>query len=167
MKNLYDDKEFWVDRVSSAKEKGDPFYSVYRSGPAEWKRIITGRLSIIREKIKSHERILDAGSAFGWLSQYIPNPYTGVDQTPALLNYGKELYPGVNLIEAQLQSLPFDDNSFDWVVCSCVKYGIVEGEENGLMEKGRWQKIEKEFLRVAPAAIIWPNYSDEYEIISR
>ncbi|HAI18075.1 MAG TPA: hypothetical protein DCM10_08695 [Xanthomarina gelatinilytica] len=119
------------------------------------------------EHISSEHRVLDAGCAFGWLSQYIPNPYTGVDQTPALLEYGRELYPGINLVEAELQNLPFDDDSFDWVVCSCVKYGIVECEENGLMPKGRWNKIEKEFLRVSKGAIIWPSYQDDFEIITR
>ena len=167
MKNLYDDKEFWVGRVAVAKNLGDPFHSVYRSGPKEWNRIITNRLKIMDEHISSEHRVLDAGCAFGWLSQYIPNPYTGVDQPPALLEYGRELYPGINLVEAELQNLPFDDDSFDWVVCSCVKYGIVECEENGLMPKGRWNKIEKEFLRVSKGAIIWPSYQDDFEIITR
>ena len=167
MKNLYDDIEFWVGRVAAAKSIGDPFYSVFRSGNAEWKRIINGRLAVMKDNISPTARVLDAGCAFGWLSQYIPNPYTGVDQTPALLEYGRELYPQISLVEAELQNLPFPDNSFDWIVCSCVKHGIVECEENGLMPKGRWDKIESEFLRVAKSAIIWPSYQDGYEILSR
>jgi hypothetical protein len=91
----------------------------------------------------------------------------GVDQTPALLNYGKELYPNITFVESTLQELPFEDNSFDWVVCSCVKYGIVENEELGLIEPGRWARIEKEFLRVAKAGIIWPSYQPDYEMIKR
>jgi SAM-dependent methyltransferase len=167
MKNLYDDKDFWVTRVTEAKAVGDPYFSVYRSGPKEWSRIINGRTSVISQEIKEKDKILDAGCGFGWLSQFISNEYVGVDQTPALLDYGRELYPGINLIESELQKLPFENNSFDWVVCSCVKQGIVQGEELGMMEIGRWDTIEKEFLRVAKGAIIWPSYSNDYEITRR
>jgi len=167
MKNLYDDKEFWVDRVAAAKARNDPYYCVYRSGPLEWHRIRSGRISVMSKLIKPEEKILDAGCAFGWLSQFVSNEYVGVDQTPALINYGKELYPKIKLVEAQLQNLPFEKNEFDWVVCSCVKHGIVEAEALGLMEKGRWNKIESEFLRVAKSAIIWPSYQDEYLILKR
>ena len=167
MRNLYDDKDFWVTRVAEAKAVRNPFWSIFRSGESDWKRIINGRVSIINKETTEEETILDAGCAFGWLSQFIENKYTGIDQTPALVEYGRELYPGIELVEAKLQELPFEDDSFDWIVCSCVKYGIVEAEENGLMEKGRWDTIEKEFLRVAKGAIIWPSYSNDYEIIKR
>tara|TARA_R100001510_G_scaffold53941_1_gene56045 strand:- start:2736 stop:3239 length:504 start_codon:yes stop_codon:yes gene_type:complete len=167
MKNLYDNKEFWVTRVAQAKSVGDPYYSVYRSGPTEWKRIINSRLSVINQEVKEEDKLLDAGCGFGWLSQFVKNEYTGVDQTPALIEYGRELYPGIKLVESTLQDLPFEDNSFDWIVCSCVKYGILESEESGLIEEGRWDTIEKEFLRIANGAIIWPSYSSDYEIIRR
>jgi SAM-dependent methyltransferase len=167
VKNLYDDADFWVTRVADAKNHNDPFRSVFRAGSHAWRSIIKGRLDIMSEKIQPSESVLDAGCSFGWLSQHITNDYVGVDQTPALVEYGRELYPDVTLILGKLQELPFDDNSFDWIVCSCVKYGIVECEEGGLMPPGRWEKIESEFLRVAKGAIIWPSYQPEYEIILR
>ena len=167
MRNLYDDADFWIGRVAAAKKINDPYHCVYRSGPAEWKRIRDNRLSIIEQYVQPEDKVLDAGCAFGWLSQFIPNPYVGVDQTPALLEYGRELYPDIKLVNSRLQQLPFKDNEFDWVLCSCVKQGIVQGEELGMMEKGRWQTIESEFLRVAKSAIIWPSYQNEFEIISR
>jgi len=170
-RNLYDDKEFWVGRVNEAKARNDPFYSIYRSGPAVWNEIITNRLQVISKVVPTGSRLLDAGCAFGWLSKSLPYmqaiKYTGVDHTPALIEYGKELYPKINLVEAPLQELPFDDDSFDWIVCSCVKHGIVENEENGLVEEGRWKQIESEFMRVSENAIIWPSYSMDYEIVSR
>ena len=170
-RNLYDDKEFWVGRVNDAKARQDPFYSIYKSGPVVWGEIIKNRLSIIAEKIPTGSRVLDAGCAFGWLATVLPYmqaiKYTGIDHTPALIDYGKELFPRVNLIEAPLQELPFDNDSFDWVVCSCVKHGIVENEENGLIEKGRWKQIESEFMRVSENAIVWPSYSMDYEMVTR
>jgi len=170
-RNLYDDKEFWIKRVEEAKSVGYPFHSIYKSGPTVWNEIINNRVSIIVEKIPTGSRVLDAGCAFGWLSQFLPYmqaiKYTGVDHTPVLIDYGKELYPRINLIEAPLQKLPFENDSFDWVVCSCVKHGIVENEDNGLIEEGRWKKIEGEFMRVAENAIVWPSYQMDYEMISR
>ena len=168
MKNVYDDKEFWVERVRQAKLRNDPFYSVFRSGPVVWSGIINNRISVIREHIDVKESIMDAGCGFGWLASMIPNKkYVGVDQTPALLEYGKELYPNIVLVKSTLQNLPFPDDTFDWVVCSCVKEKIVEAEQHGLIEEGRWSKIEDEFLRVSKAAIIWPNYQHDYEIIRK
>ena len=163
MKNLYDDQAFWVQRVERAKSLNDPTKCLY----GDLNSVIHNRVETIKKLISREESILDAGCGYGWLSQYIENKYIGVDQTVALINYGKELYPDVNLVLSKLQKLPFDDNSFDWVVSSCVKEGIVGLENNNSIEKGRWSIIESEFLRVAKQAIIWPSYSNEYEIIKR
>ena len=164
MKNLYDDQNFWVDRVKMAKLSGKPNDCVWTG---DWYRIVDNRKSVIQSLIPPTAKVLDAGCGYGWLSQEIENDYVGIDQTVALVNYGKELYPDVNLILHKLQELPFEDNSFDWVVSSCVKEGIVGLENNGSIETGRWSKIQSELLRVAKQGIIWPSYSNEYEIIKR
>ena len=164
MKNLYDNQDFWIGRVNKAKNAGIPNHCVWTG---DWNRIVTNRITIINKFIPIDESILDAGCGFGWLSQEIKHDYTGVDQTTALINYGKELYPNTNLVLSKLQELPFENNSFDWVVSSCVKHGIVECEELGEMESGRWNQIEEELLRVAKKGIIWPSYSNEYEFIER
>tara|TARA_R110001592_G_scaffold335117_1_gene619702 strand:- start:2358 stop:2852 length:495 start_codon:yes stop_codon:yes gene_type:complete len=164
MKNLYDNQNFWIGQVNKAKHIGIPNHCVWTG---DWNRIVTNRITIINKFIPIHESILDAGCGFGWLSQEIKHDYTGVDQTTALINYGKELYPNTNLVLSKLQELPFEDNSFDWVVSSCVKHGIVECEELGEIESGRWNQIEEELLRIAKKGIIWPSYSNEYEFIER
>lgn len=166
-KNRYDDKQFWVGRVSDAKTSKTPHQAVFRVGQDEWGKIVKGRLDVISKYITPFDSVMDAGCGHGWLYENIPNMYVGVDQTPALLDYAKELYPDASFVESTLQQLPFEDDSFDWVVCSCVKEGIIKGEEYGLMEKGRWKKIEAEFLRVAKGAIIWPSYQPDYEVIVR
>ena len=63
--------------------------------------------------------------------------------------------------------IPIHESIFDWVVSSCVKHGIVECEELGEIESGRWNQIEEELLRIAKKGIIWPSYSNEYEFIER
>ena len=164
MKNLYDNQEFWVNRVQMAKSTNKPNNAVWEG---DWSRIVSNRKAVINSLIKPNEKILDAGCGYGWLSQEIPNPYVGVDQTVALIDYGRELYPNTELVLSKLQKLPFENDSFDWVVSSCVKYGIIECENLGEMEVGRWKVIETELLRVARKGIIWPSYSNEYEIINR
>ena len=164
MKNLYDNQEFWVGRVAQAKHEGHPWSAIYSENEHAIK---SNRVNTIAQYYSlSDSKILDAGCAYGWLSEYVKN-YTGVDQTVALIEFGKEIYPNANLVLGQLQNLPFDDGQFDVVVCSCVKHGIIECENLGLIEKGRWKKIESEFLRVAKSAIIWPSYGFEFETIER
>jgi SAM-dependent methyltransferase len=164
-KNLYDNQEFWVGQVHRAKQSGRPNDCVWTGN---WDVIVDVRVNLIRELTNPTDKIIDFGCGYGWLSQEIENPYVGVDQTTALIDYGKELYPDVQFIEAKMQNkLPFADGSFDIVFSSCVKYGIVECEELGEMPKGRWSKIEKEMMRLAPKAIIFPSYGNTYEILER
>jgi SAM-dependent methyltransferase len=165
--NLYDNQKFWVGRVEQAK-RSSPHTAVFKVTNEEWRRIVKGRVDIIKKLTSPKDKIIDFGCAYGWLSQEIPNPYVGIDQTEALVHYGRELYPGIEIVQKEMQNkLPFEDNSFDFVVSSCVKYGIVECEDLGEMPKGRWQKIEEEMMRLAPVAIIWPSYGPEYEVIKR
>lgn len=164
MKNLYDDQEFWVGRVAQAKLENRPWSSIYSENEYDIKK---NRVETISSYFDLNTtKILDAGCAYGWMSEYVKN-YTGLDQTVALIEFGRELYPNANLVIGQMQNMPFEDNQFDVVICSCVKHGIVECENLNLIEKGRWQKIESEFLRVANTAIIWPSYGHEFEIVKR
>lgn len=165
--NLYDNQEFWIGRVEQAKQSA-PHTAVFRVSNNKWRSIVKNRVDTIKKFTNPQDRIIDFGCAYGWLSQEITNPYVGVDQTEALVNYGRQLYPEIEIIQEKMQNrLPFEDDSFDCVVSSCVKHGIVECEELGEMPKGRWASIEKEMLRLAPLAIIWPSYGFEYEILRR
>lgn len=162
--NVYDDQEFWVPRIERAKRENKPHLSVY-IGP--WEPIVKSRVATIARYIAPHESLLDAGCAYGWLSQEVQNVYVGVDQTYALINYGRELYPKVDLQVMKLEELSFEDDEFDWVVCSTLKTEILSCEEKESMPKGKWERIETELLRVAKRCIIWPTYTPEYEILTR
>lgn len=167
-KNLYDNKDFWVDRVRYAKSRNQPNLSVYKVSRPHWDNIVRVRVEALNKFIKTTDKIVDFGCGYGWLSQEITNPYVGVDQTPALIEYGRHLYSGVDFLESRLQDgLPFEDGSFDVAFSSCVKFGILECEELGEMPKGRWASIEKEMLRVAKTAIIFSSYGNEYEVLER
>jgi SAM-dependent methyltransferase len=162
----YDDKNFWVPRVEKAKAANEPLLCIWEELD-QWPALIKYRVSVIEQHIAPHESVLDVGCGHGWLSQEIPNHYTGVDQTPVLIEYARELYPGVRFVEGKAEELSFADNSFDWVICAWMKTAIIEAEGRGTMEKGKWAQIEKQLLRVAPQVLIFGSHRHEYEIISR
>jgi ubiquinone/menaquinone biosynthesis C-methylase UbiE len=99
------------------------------------------RESTLREMIKALQlphgsRGLDAGCGVGlqcmlFAEEVGPNGHvTGVDVSAEMLDYGRELVNEVGLSaqisfqEADIASLPFDDNTFDWVwSADCVGYG--------------------------------------------
>ncbi len=168
MENLYDDQEFWVERVRVAKQAGIPHLSVYHG---EWNSRVRARKRIVKKHIPPDQSVLDAGCGYGWMSQEIPNPYVGIDQSHALIEYGKELYPGVDLLCLKLEELDtakysFEKHSFDWVVCSGLKWSILGCEESGTMEKGKWDIIENNLRLIAKNLIVWPKSTevDVYEV---
>ena len=75
----------------------------------------------IRKLILKYEgRILDAGCGQGILYDYLPeirNNYTGLDFSSEMLVFFKQRWPDVNLIEGDLRSIKYLDDSFNMVVC--------------------------------------------------
>ena len=49
---------------------------------------------------------------------------TGLDFSPAMLDYARQMAKGAILVEGDAQDLPFDDNSFEAVVCNFGKMHI-------------------------------------------
>ena len=66
------------------------------------------KLKIIKEEINPKGKILDLGSGTGLSKKYFKD-VTCVDPSEKLLNKGD--------IKASAEDLPFEDNSFDWVLC--------------------------------------------------
>lgn len=173
MENLYDDQEFWAMRVAKAKEDGVPHLSLY---VGEWESRVEARKKVVEKYIPPDQTVLDAGCGYGWMSQEIPNPYCGIDQSHALIEYGKELYPDVELYCTKLEDLDISialskyfggsPTTFDWVVCSGLKWSILECEKSGSMEKGKWERIESNLRSITKNLIIWPQSTevDVYEV---
>ena len=63
--------------------------------------------------ISSEQTILDLGHGSGLITQVFPNPITGLDTARELLARS----PARPMIHDFNEDLPFDDASFDWVVC--------------------------------------------------
>jgi SAM-dependent methyltransferase len=65
--------------------------------------------------------VLDAGCGEGEtierLGDLLPHPVTGVDLNPESVRFAAERLPGDRFDTADLLSLPFEDDSFDLVLC--------------------------------------------------
>lgn len=65
--------------------------------------------------------ILEVGCGTGHIYQFLKQgsigPYTGLDSSQCMLDIFKEKFPNVPLVCGDAQELPFDDKSYDIVVC--------------------------------------------------
>lgn len=68
-------------------------------------------------------RVLDVGCGEGFTlvnlgRNRIGKLYEGVDYSRNAIKLGKKLYPGLNLKEANIYELPYENDSFDLIVCT-------------------------------------------------
>lgn len=63
--------------------------------------------------------VLDVPCGTGWGSAMLSgvNTLTALDIDAGAIRYAKEHYPGIRFVEGPMQALPFDDGSFDTLLC--------------------------------------------------
>lgn len=94
--------------------------------------------SIIREH--SNPTVLDVacGTAVNWevfKGVGVQCQYTGLDRTKKMLAHAESLYGSeISLKEGYIQSLPFQDSSFDIVIARHIFEHLGEGYENAIKE---------------------------------
>ena len=79
-----------------------------------------GPLLIETAGIRADMRVLDVGSGPGHISAQLAETgaqVTGVDIAPQMVSAAQEHFPEVEFHEANAESLPFDDRTFDAVTC--------------------------------------------------
>jgi ubiquinone/menaquinone biosynthesis C-methylase UbiE len=99
----------------------------YRSAPQPFVDWVLDRLPI-----KGNERVLDAGCGTGAflfpLAQRLPQgTVTGVDLVPEMIDLLRSKlddYPNIQLQQADIQQLPFDDETFDLVFANFVLFHV-------------------------------------------
>lgn len=69
--------------------------------------------------------ILDLGAAEGRMLHSIKLKYpnarcVGVEYAQELVSFGSQLFPGLELVQGQIQAIPFEDESFDVAVATAV-----------------------------------------------
>ncbi|OEF99567.1 methyltransferase type 11 [Vulcanibacillus modesticaldus] len=96
-------------------------------------------------------KVLEVGIGTGKNLAYYPKDIhlTGIDFSPGMLRFAKERIKDVDfpveLIEMDAQSLDFDDNTFDYVVTTCV-YCSVPDPIQGLKEMRRVVKPDGKII---------------------
>lgn len=84
----------------------------------------TGKFKAVLSLIESNPKfILDVGSASGWflskMSKRFPKAKcVGVDVYKNAITYGKNKYKSIRFVHADAHKLPFQDDSFDMIVCT-------------------------------------------------
>lgn len=102
------------------------------------------------------DSFLDAGCGSGMFSHMVISTgaqLIGIDAAPGLLHVARERNPGHNFLEEDLESMPFGDNSFDYVAgFNSFQYAgnftaaVAEAKrvlkQNGRLIIGIWDKAE-------------------------
>ena len=160
------EQSFWDKRIEEALSVNQLRLSVFRTSEDKWRDINIDHKRILERNLSSGDAVLDAGCAYGRLSEFMPQDvdYTGVDQCQQFIQMAKDLYPSNNFHTGDLCNLDFDDNQFDWAVCVSVMNMVI-----GNIGMGKWEEIQSELLRGSRNGILSLEYteSDILVLISR
>lgn len=157
-RNKVDDLSFWKKRIDTAAKKQ---FSVYVCNDTSWKIIYDSHKKILKEKIPSDAKVLDAGCGYGRMADLFDKEnYLGIDFSPDFIGLAKKEYPEYEFDVQSLQNLPYKDNEFDWAFCVSIKNMI---KSYSTLD---WDVMEKELKRVAKKVLILEYTShNEYEIL--
>ncbi|HMU25860.1 MAG TPA: class I SAM-dependent methyltransferase [Solirubrobacterales bacterium] len=98
-------------------------YEKFQTGNPVVKRLIGGFYDTVEEVVKPLKpaTVLDAGCGEGEtldrLSEVLPPAPTGIDLNPESVEFAARRLPGATIRQADLLNLPFEDGSFDLVLC--------------------------------------------------
>lgn len=92
----------------------------------------------------SPDSILDVGSGEGFTlslleKNSVGKTREGLEYSEVSIQLGKEMFPGLNLRQGDIYHMPYEDNSFDLVICSEVLEHL-ENPEQALQELVRVSK---------------------------
>jgi ubiquinone/menaquinone biosynthesis C-methylase UbiE len=111
----------------------------YWRGQTGWEENLgnTSLWQTIRDHLSIPGRLLEAGCGTGRWVQFLNglgHEAIGVDYAPSGLEVGRSYNPKLNLIQANCKKLPFEDNSFDYIVSIGTIAYDVNGPEESLRE---------------------------------
>lgn len=113
-------------------------------------RQATEMLEGVRMSDRHSDKILDVGCGNGFLSQLYPNfDVTGIDISDGMLAHNPHKW-----IKASADSIPFPDNSYDYVVCRSLLHHLEHPEE-----------ALKEMFRVLKPGGKWSCYDPLHGIV--
>lgn len=110
-----DQKEYW-NKVAEEKEFPTPF-----------------QMEEFRKYVSKEMKILDVGCGYGRTLNELYNQgfrnLTSIDYSQGMINRGLRLYPHLNLIKNDGNTIPFPDNEFDAVILLAVLTSSYDDKE--------------------------------------
>lgn len=103
-----------------------------QSGLSFLKKIHESRFNSIKKFLgdTSNKKILDAGAGEGYfLSSIKAKQKIGIELSEKRIQKAKKRYPDLDIKVGDVKNLPFEDNSFDVIVCSEVLEHVSEYEK--------------------------------------
>lgn len=107
----------------------------------------------IRDELKRPGRILEAGCGTGQWVQFLEtlgHEVVGIDYAASGLEVGRAHNPNLNLVQADFRHLPFEDESFDYVVSFGAVEHDIEGPQDALREFHRVLKPDGKLMCSVP-----------------
>lgn len=156
-------QSFWNTRLNKARAIGLQHQALFYCSFDKWKAIEASHRSILDERIKGDESILDAGCAYGRLLDMLPKtwngPYLGIDLCSEFIQMAKRDHPKRRFINGDLLAvLPtLDSHSFDLAICISMKPMIIN-----YMGMAYWEHVQKEILRVCDN-ILFLEYTEDHK----
>lgn len=146
---LISDPMFWTKRIQDAPDD-QLHWSIFKCPRDRWERIEAKHRTILVNRIKPNESILDVGCGYGRLLSLMlkswKGGYTGVDLCPdflqmARIDYPKRLFVECNILDIESKFGLFE---FDWAVMISIRPMVKRnlGDET-------WAKMEVGIRKVA------------------
>ena len=114
---------------------------------------LNGRLALTCKWIpKNTKKLLDAGCSFGYGTNYFSShseQTIGIEIEQDMVDIAKNRYPQINFVQGVLDDLPFENNSFDTIVCTDVLEHVPD-EVAALNELFRVLKSDGTFILTTP-----------------
>jgi ubiquinone/menaquinone biosynthesis C-methylase UbiE len=112
---IHNQEKYW-DKVAEEKEFPTPF-----------------QIEKFEKYVSKENKILDVGCGYGRTLNELYNhgfkDLIGIDYSQGMINRGLRLYPDLNLIKTDGDTIPFPDNEFDAVILLAVLTSSYKDEE--------------------------------------
>ena len=124
---------------------------------AKTRKYLWDDLKPLKKYTKDNDKVLDLGCGTGRLYHLFADfqgvEYIGIDQSSGQLAVAREEFPENTYIEAEMTSLPFEDNEFDIIYCIATFHHLSD-------EKSRLKALEEMKRVLKPSGyIIMTNWN--------
>ena len=145
----------WVEKMDNSSQIN---WKLFYEKEAEFKRYNPGecwgvpiRVDLIFDLIPGNNlhSVLDVGCGDGYLCHILKSKkgiynVTGIDISEKRIEMGKNLYKDCTFLAGDAYQIPFDDNSFDLVICS----EAIEHLENPLRASKELERVARKYVLI-------------------